>query len=69
MYHMDSKETHREKATWELYKDATYCFEQILESRNLQNNRWTVTYLPSHKSSKLDDQDLQITAGEAKMNA
>ena len=32
IHHLDSNETHGEKARWELLKNATYCFEHILET-------------------------------------
>ena len=32
LHHFDSDESPVEKAWWELYEDAIYCFEQILEA-------------------------------------
>ena len=32
MHNEDANETHGEKVRWELLKNATYCFEQILEA-------------------------------------
>ena len=44
------------------------CCEQFWTSpggNTPQSNRWTATYLPSRKLSKLDEPDMQNTAGEA----
>ena len=43
--------------------------EQILETYIPQNSSCTVTDHPSRKSSKLDEQDMQETAGELRMNS
>ena len=32
MHHMDASKTYEAKARWELYKNDTCCFEQILET-------------------------------------
>ena len=32
MHYMDTNKTHGEKARWKLQKNATCCFEQILEA-------------------------------------
>ena len=64
LHQLDSNEMLEEKAKWELHKDDTYCFEQILESY-----KTTVTYLPSHKPSKKGKQDLLGTARYAKRNS
>ena len=42
----------KEKATWELHKNATSYIEQILEATSPQNNSFMITYLPSLKLSK-----------------
>ena len=34
-HHLDSNETHGEKATWKLYKDAASWFEQIQEASKI----------------------------------
>ena len=38
-------------------------------SRSLQNNCCIATYFPSHKSFKLDKQDMLNTSGEVKKNS
>ena len=38
MHHMDGNKMHREKAWWELHKNAMSYFEQILEVLTQQNN-------------------------------
>ena len=32
MHHMDAYKTHEEKVRWQLHKNATSCFEQVLET-------------------------------------
>ena len=49
------------KAWWQLHKNAASNFEQVLEA--------TATYLPFWKLSKLDEPDMQDTAGEVGMNS
>ena len=46
------------KTKWELHKDIAYCFEQILEATAYKKSSCRATYLPSHKSSELDVQDM-----------
>ena len=43
------KKKKKKKARWELHKNATYCFEKILEAASHSS---TVIYLPSRKTSK-----------------
>ena len=43
--------------------------EQIQEATSPQNNGCTVTYLPSLKLSKLDEQDILNTTGEVRTNS
>ena len=44
---MDANKTHKEKARWELHKNATICMEHILTKQ-----QWYSHYLSSHKPSK-----------------
>ena len=39
------------------------------ESDTPQNSRYRATYLPSHESSKWEEQDMNGTAGEVKINS
>ena len=48
MHHLDAYKTHGKEAGWELHKNITECFEQIL-----------AICLPSHKLPKQDEQDMQ----------
>ena len=58
---MDADEKLREKACWKLHKHAVCC--------NIpQNSDCIATYLPSHKLSQEDKQDIQSTAGEVMTN-
>ena len=50
-HHFDSKEIQREKAKWELHKNAGRCFESILDSNTSQNSSCTTTYYLSYKLS------------------
>ena len=43
---LDANKTHEEKARWELQKNATYCFEQILEETS--HKTATLRPLASH---------------------
>ena len=49
--------------------DAACYFEQILDAEPHKNSRCTATYLPLHKPSKLDEQDMLGTAGEVKTSS
>ena len=55
------------KNRWELHKDATCCFEQILGAA--QNNSCMATYFPSHKLSRLNKQDMLGSAGEVRIKS
>ena len=46
IYHMDVNKMHKEKARWELNKNATFCFEQVLEAT--PHKTATIQSLPSH---------------------
>ena len=65
MHYMDANKTAREKARRQLYKNASSNIEQFLAANTQQDTNYTVTCLPSRKLSKLDEPDMQDTAGEA----
>ena len=67
MHNLDTYKTQREKARWKLHKDATFCFEQILEV-TIPQNSCTATYYLSHKPSQLYKQYMPGTFGEVKTN-
>ena len=52
MYHMDANKTHREKAIWELGKNASSYFKQILEETPLKTAAGTATNFSSRKPFK-----------------
>ena len=55
-----------EKANWELHKNATYCFDQILEVESYK----TAAVLPfTHKPSSYSKQDMLGTEGHVKINS
>ena len=63
MYHMDANKTYEEKAWWHLQKNAVSYIEQVL------HRSCTVTYHPSRNLSKLDEPDMQDTAGDVRANS
>ena len=52
MHYMDTNKIHREKARWKLHKNATCCFEQILEATLDKTAvvRPTTSHLTNHPS-------------------
>ena len=69
MYHLDSNETHGEKARWELHNNTRCSFEQNWKSPPLKNGSCVANYFPSHKPSKLNKQNTQGTAGDIRTNS
>ena len=53
MHYIDANKMHWEKAWWELYKNATCCFEQILEARLHKTAavRLLTSHLKNHPSN------------------
>ena len=47
-----------------LHTNAPSNIEQVLEAAPPQSSSYTATYHPSRKLSKLDEPDMQDTAGE-----
>ena len=66
MHYMDANKTYREKAWQQLHKNIASNTEQVLEATTPQKNICTVTYYLSWKLSKLDEPDMQDTAGEVR---
>ena len=62
MHYLDANKTAGEKARRRLLKNAASNIEQ---GNIPQSTNYTATYLPSRKLSKLDEPDMQDTAGEA----
>ena len=54
-----------EKVRQQLHKNTASNIEQVLEATPPQSTNYTATYLPSGKLTKLDEPDVQDTAGEA----
>ena len=65
MHYLDADKTAGENARWQLHKNAASNIEQVLEATPPQSTNYMATYLPSQKLSKLDEPDMQDTAGEA----
>ena len=59
MHYLDANKTAGEKARRQLRKNAASNIEQVLKTN------YKATYLPSWKLSKLDEPDMQDTAGDA----
>ena len=59
----------REKARRQLHKNAASNIEQVLEATPHKAPNYTATCLPSWKLSKLDEPDMQDTAGEAETSS
>ena len=69
MHYMDSKKTAGEEARRQLHKNAASNLEQVLAATPLQDTNCTATCLLSRKLFKLDEPDMQDTAGEAGTNS
>ena len=68
MHHMDASKTHREKAWWELHKNATNYLEQILEAAS--HKTAAVQQLTSHFKNHVNKMKKMCdTAGEARTNS
>ena len=63
MHRMDTDKAYWEKAWRQLRKNATNCIEQILEVTSHK------TVPTTDHPSKLDEQDMQGTAGEVGLNS
>ena len=66
---MDSNKTAREEARRQLHKNAACNLEQVLADNTPQDTNCTATCLLSRKLFKLDEADMQDTAGEAGTNS
>ena len=60
MHYLDANKTAGETGRRQLHKNAANNIEQVLEATPLK-----ATYFPSRKLSKLDEPDMQDTAGKA----
>ena len=65
MYYMDSNKSAGEEAGRQLHKNAASNLEQVLAATPPQDSKCTATCLLSRKLFKLDEPDMQDTAGEA----
>ena len=64
MHYLDANKTAGEEARRQLHKNAASNTERV-GGNTPQSTNYTATYLPSRKLSKLDEPDMQDTAGEA----
>ena len=65
MHYMDANKTAGEEARRQLHKNVASNIEQVLASKTPQGTNYTPTCLQSWKLYKLDEPDMQDTAGEA----
>ena len=65
MHYMDPNKTAGEEARRQFHKNTAINLEQVLGATPKQSSSCTATCLPSRKLSKLDELDMQDTAGEA----
>ena len=66
---MDANKTAGEEARRQLHKNAACNLEQVLAYNTPQDTNCTSTCLLSRKLFKLDEPDMQDTAGEAGTNS
>ena len=66
---MDANKTAGEEARRQLHKNATCNLKQVLAATSSQDTNCTATCPLSLKLFKLDEPDMQDTAGEAEMNS
>ena len=64
MHYMDANKTNGEKSWRQLHKNAASITEQVQEGNTPQISRYTATYHQSWKLWKLDEPNMQDTAGE-----
>ena len=64
MHNLDANKTVGEEATRQLHKNVASNIEHVLAATPQQGTSYTATCLPSRKLYKLDEPDMQDTAGE-----
>ena len=69
MHYMDANKTAGEETRWQLHKNAACNPEQVLTATPHKTPTVRATCPLSRKLFKLDEPDMQDTAGEAKMNS
>ena len=69
MHYLDDNKTAGEKAKRQLQKNAASIYWTSPGGNTTLSTNYTATYLPSRKLSKLDEPDMQDTAGEARTNS
>ena len=69
MHYMDANKTAGEETRWQLHKNAACNPEQVLAAIPPQDTNCTATCPLSRKLFKLDEPDMQDTAGKAEMNS
>ena len=65
MHYLDANKTAGEEARRQLHKNAASNIWTSPGGNNPQSTNYMATYIPSRKLSKLDEPDMQDTAGEA----
>ena len=67
MYYIDANKTAGEKSWRQPHKNAARNIEQVWDASQISS--CTATYHPSRKLTKLDEPDMQDTAGEVRTNS
>ena len=65
MHYLDANKTAGEEGRWPLHKNAASNIEQVMAATPNKAPTIRLLNLPSRKLSKLDEPDMQDTAGEA----
>ena len=69
MHYLDANKTAGEEARRQLHKNIASNIEQVLAATPQQGTNYTATCIPSRKLSKLDEPDMQDTAGAARTSS
>ena len=69
MHHLNANKTAGEEARRQLHKNVWEQYWISPGGNTPQSTKHTATYLPSRKLSKLDEPDMQDTAGEAETSS
>ena len=68
-HYLDTNKTAEEEARWQLHKNVESNIEQVRAATLHKAPTIRATYLPWRKLSKLDEPDMQDTAGEARTSS
>ena len=69
MHYLDANKTTGEKGLTAITQECCEQYWTSPDANTQQDTNYTATYLPSRKLSKLDELDMQDTAGEARTSS